>query len=421
MSPEQARGKAVDKRADIWAFGCVLYEMLTGQPAFSGETTTDILGEVVTKNPDLARAPAEVRRLLTMCLAKDPKKRLRDIGDWRLLVEDSAPPASLAPLSSRFRNAAWAVAAGAFALIAAGVSFVHFREKPPEQRVERFSLAAPEGADFSNLSRLPAISPDGRHVAFSTTAGLWVRDLDALNARMLTSAPDTIYPFWSPDSQWIGFFTQSKLEKIAVGGGPPMTICDAPIARGGTWSEKGIIVYALANTGLFRVPVAGGTPESLTKVDDASGHVSDRLPWFLPDGRRFLYTARNNDPEKTRVYVGSIDARPGSQTGKAVLTAASNVVYLPPVPPSQGYLLFVRDHTLMAQPFDPSKAQTTGDPVNVAEEVDFLTAVSQGQFSASQNGTLVYTSGAVGQNKQLTWFDRSGTRSAQLALPRTQP
>jgi eukaryotic-like serine/threonine-protein kinase len=425
MAPEQAKGKTVDKRADIWSFGVVLYELLTGERLFQGEDVSDTLAQVLTKEPDLARAPAQTRKLLRRCLEKDPKKRLRDIGEAGYFLEEPRRPEIAAPPRRR-RSVVdifgWAVAV--LALVALG--YVGHRHYTEEIRVMRVSLLTPEKADLSSPLYIPAISPDGRHVAFVALAdgqrALWVRDLDGLNARLLPGTNNAVYPFWSPDSRWVGFFDGSKLKKIDITGGPALTVCEVAQGAGGTWNQDDVIVYASNLGGLFRVSASGGMPAAVSELDRAGGEIDSRYPWFLPDGRHFLYVARNADPQETRIYVDSVDAKPGSRTRREILAAASNAVY------ASGYLLFARESTLMAQPFDAAKARTTGDAVPIAEQIDYLPNGVAGRFSASQNGTLVYSSGASsGAQSRLTWFDRGGKAlgtvgsPAEMQWPRVSP
>jgi len=409
MAPEQARGKIVDKRADIWAFGVVLYEMITGRPPFLGEDVSHTLASVILKEPDLDAIPPRIRRVLKRCLRKDPNERLRDISGIELLLEEQ-PAESTPQPGVRWR---WIIATaliGAVALGAGAVAFRHMREEPP--RVMKLSLSTPERANFNIRGSIPQISPDGRHVVFAPPidgkSDLWVRDLDDLQVRLLPGTSGATYPFWSPDSRWVGFFTNDKLKKIDVTGGPPLTICDVAGGRGGTWNQYGTIVYGSYQNGLLRVPAAGGTPVVLHA--GGLGHV-ERHPWFLPDGRHFLYTYTNGG-----VYEDSIDARPGVSTAKQLLADDTNAVFEPPLGSSPGYLLFLRERTLMAQPFDAAKIQTTGDPMPVAENVAFVSPPAGGQFSVSRTGTLVYAPEAL-RNKQLTWFDRNGKAVGTLGMP----
>jgi Tol biopolymer transport system component len=425
MAPEQAKGKAVDKRADIWSFGVVLYELITGERLFTGDDVSDTLAQVLTKEPDLQRVPAQARSLLRRCLEKDPKTRLRDIGEARFLLSPERDGV-VVPVTaySRRRLAIGVAALGWIAALA--LAYVAYRHYTEEVRVMKFSLLMPVRADMSSPLYIPAISPDGRHVAFVAIMdgqrALWIRDLDGLNTRRLPGTENAVFPFWSPDSRWVAFFDTLKLKKIDVTGGPPLTVCDATRGAGGTWSTYGVIVYATNLGGLFRVSAAGGTPARLSEPDSSAREQDHRYPWFLPDGRHFLYVARTAEMQLSQVYVESIDAKPGTKTRRQVLTANSNVVYV------NGYILFMRERTLMAQPFDARNAQTTGDAVPIAEQVDNIVTGGTGKFSASQNGTLIYTSGAgLGARSQLTWLDRVGKTlgsigtADEMQWPRVSP
>jgi Tol biopolymer transport system component len=415
MPPEQAKGKDVDRRADIWAFGVVLYEMLTGRLAFRGETITDVLAAVVKEEPDMTQVPAEVRRLLKVCLEKDPKLRLQWIGDWKLLLDDARP----ASPQQRANRIPWVVAA-AFALVALGTGVAYFRHTPEQPRSFRVSMHPPEKAFFAPGGH--AVSPDGRHVAFVATVNgkdsLWVRDLDSLISRQLAGTESASNPFWSPDSRFVAFFADGKLKKIEATGGPALSLCDTGFnPAGGSWSQHDVIVFSSdIKTGLFRVSAAGGVPAAVTKLDQAFAETTHAWPWFLPDGRHFLYTATSIDKAKTAMYVEDIEAKPGSNGRRRVLGVNSNAVYVSP-----GYLMFVRDGTLMAQPADAANAQPSGDPIPIADRVDFLdlgyaSPIFRGQFSVSQNGVLIYTSG-LAQDRLLTLFDRSGKAVGTVGGP----
>lgn len=394
----------------------MLYEMVTAKRLFDGPTVSDSMAAILTKEPDLTAVPAKIRRVLARCLEKDPKKRLRDISGVDFLLDDVGPAAT---------SRVWMpwIAAAVLLLSTLGLGFIAWRSYTAEPQVLRMTLQMPEKAQFGAASDIPMISPDGRHVAIAATVnaktGLWLRDLDALAARLLPGTYDASWPFWSPDSRWVAFFAGGKLKKIDVTGGPALTLCDVADGRSGTWNKEDLIVYGITPGGLFRVPAAGGTPTPLSVPDAAVGENNHRASWFLPDGRHFLYTARSRtDAQKTRIYVDSIDAKPGSKTRREILAADSNAVYVPRMSGNRGDLLFVRETTLMAQPFDAANARTTGDAVPVAEHVDYLQANSQGQFSASQNGILVYTSGASFRGiMQLAWFDRTGKPSGTVGSP----
>jgi serine/threonine protein kinase/Tol biopolymer transport system component len=409
MSPEQARSKPVDKRTDVWAFGVVLYEMLTGEKMFEGETVSDTLAQILTKEPDLSRVPQKLRKLLSRCLQKDPTKRLRDIGDVQFLLDEDAPHEI--PKSKKTLSAKLSLLLAAAAIISAVVvGFTSYRRffttDTARPNALRLSLLLPERATLNDGS-VPALSPDGRWLAIAAIVNgqqaLWVRELNGLGARLLAGTDGATYPFWSHDSQWIGFFTVAgKLKKIKVVRGPAITICDAPAGRGGTWNQNNVIVYAI-NTlggGLFRVSAAGGTPVQISHANIDPGEAGHRGPWFLPDGRHFIYTARAVDSEGARVYVADVESTDPKKERRAVLSADSNAIYVPP-----GYLLFVRDRTLMAQAFHATRFQTIGDAIPLADGVDYH-GTSTYAFSASDTGVIAYLSGA--RNAQMSWFDRAG-------------
>jgi eukaryotic-like serine/threonine-protein kinase len=406
MSPEQARGKPVDKRTDIWAFGVVLYEMLTGERIFEGETMSDTLAQVLTKEPNLSRVPQKLRRLLSRCLQKDPTKRLRDIGDVRFLLDEDAPPEVPKNKNALSATALMLAAAAIIATVVLGITSYRrfFTPDTPQPNALKLSLLLPDRATFNDGS-VPALSPDGRWLAISAIVNgqqaLWVRELNGHGARLLAGTDGAMYPFWSPDSRWIGFFTAAgKLKKIDVARGPAIMICDAPAGRGGTWNQNDVIVYALNGPGLFRVAAGGGTPVQISRTDAEPGEPGHRGPWFLPDGRHFVYTARAINSENARVYVADVQSADPIKERHVVLAADSNAIYVPP-----GYLLFVRDRALMAQAFNAASFQTSGDAIPLAEGVDYHNT-STYAFSASNTGVIAYLSGA--RNAQMTWFDRAG-------------
>ncbi|MBI3694947.1 MAG: serine/threonine-protein kinase [Acidobacteria bacterium] len=334
MPPEQAKGKPVDRRADIWAFGVVLFEMLTGQQLFAGETAGDTLAAVIKDEPKWDRLPEStppaIRKLLRRCLDRDPRRRLRDIGEARLVIEDvmaGAPAEEPSPrprVSASPRLAVSWVVAGALLISTLVLAFLYFGETPPAERVMRYSVPAPEKASIHSF----AISPDGRYLAIAATAQgkryLWVRALDALQPQLLPGTEEAANPFWSPDSRWIGFFAQGKLKKIAVSGGPAQTLCDAAAGRGGAWNRDGVILFAPSPTGpLFRVSAVGGVPVQVAKAEGGGTH---RNPVFLPDGRRFLYQVTGGTADKAGVHVASLDG----VAPRRVLADISNVAYAPP-------------------------------------------------------------------------------------------
>jgi serine/threonine protein kinase len=419
MSPEQAKGKPVDKRADIWAFGVVLYELLTGRHLFQRETASDTLAAVLKEEPDWKRIPVKVQTLLRHCLEKDPKRRLRDIGDMHLLLE----PASV-PLQT---HRPWLAggAAAVFLVALAALSLIHFREKPLVSPPIQFQIFTSGSLHQNNPF---AVSPDGHHLAFSATdpAGilrLAIRDLDSLEIRALSNSyPAVVKPhggaspfFWSPDSRSIGFQSGSKLAKIEISGGPAQTLCDVQGTMvGGSWNRDGVIVFSDTGKGLMQVSAAGGVASPLTTLDRSRKETVHVLPSFLADGRHFLYERASSIPENSGIYIGSLDTKPEKQDSRRLLETTSGPVYVPSSGSDSGEVLFLRQGTLMAQPFDVHRLEPSGEAVPVAEQVGSY--LDYGLFSASDNGVLVYRSGA-GQDFQLTWLNQKGRVLGTVAEP----
>jgi eukaryotic-like serine/threonine-protein kinase len=419
MSPEQAKGKPVDKRADIWAFGVVLYELLTGGHLFQRETVADSLAAVLKDELDWNLIPVKVRPLLQHCLERDPKRRLRDVGDMHLLLESAS-----VPLKTHRPWFAWSVAT-VFFVAGGALSLIHFRERPLVPAPVQFQISPPGSLPQGDAF---AVSPDGRHLAFAATgsdgvARLWIRDLESLEVRALSDS----YPvrvvhhrvvppfFWSPDSRFIGFQAGRKLAKIEISGGPAQTLCDVQgIVVGGSWNRDGVIVFADNTRGLMQVSAAGGVASPLTTFDPSRNEVVHVLPSFLPDGRHFLYLRAARTPENSGIYVGSLHNKPEEQDSRRLLASTSGPVYVPSSDSDFGHVLFLRRGTLMAQPFDAHRLKLSGEAVQVAAQVGSF--IDYGLFSASGNGVLVYRS-AVGQNYQLTWLDRQGRLLGTVAEP----
>jgi Tol biopolymer transport system component/predicted Ser/Thr protein kinase len=406
MAPEQARGKVVDKRADIWSFGVLLHELLTGKRLFQGEDVTETLASVVKEQPDLGRVPAKIRPLIARCLEKDPKKRLRDIGDvWQLL--EATPATSVVP--ERARPLPWLLAAAL--AIGVGVAlWAPWRTAPPAPHPLRFQIYPPEKTTFAGaLDNPPAMSPDGRQVAFTALgqdgrARIWIRDLNALDARVLDGTEEAKALFWSPDSRFIGFRSAGELKRIAASGGPTQTVCACLAVLAPAWSKEGLIVFGNSQ-GMMKVPAEGGAVTQLTAVDPSRGDLIHLMPSFLPDGHHFLYFRASGMPENQGVYIGSIDAKPEQQPLQRVLETIAWYA-------GSGRLLLWRDPVLplMTQAFDVDKLKPTGEPIQAVER-----AVSMP--SASANGVLAY--GGAGAALQLTWFDRQGKPVGTIGAPVT--
>ena len=410
MSPEQAEGKPADQRADIWGFGVVLYEMLSGRHCFDGKTVSHILVHVIEQEPDWARLPASLpgglRDLLKRCLEKDPARRLRDIGDVRLLLQGMAeqPPASTQSV-----HAATAARHGIhqrwlwlglvlFFLSTAALGALYFWPKPaPHAGVIRFEIAHAGDLVFSDNF---ALSPDGRSLAFIPTnrAQLWIRSMDGLDPRPIqgTEAVGGAI-FWSPDSRYIVFWSDGKIEKVDAAGGPALKLCDMPVPMlGGFWTPDDKIVFSLNRaSGLMQIPASGGSPVPLTNLTG----LEQRHPYasLLPDGLHFLYS-RTTTPATGEIYLGSLDAKPGQQTARKVLPDSRAPAFMQ-TDSGAGYILFRRGSTLMAVRFDAKRLDIIGEPVPLIEQVS--------NFSISSNGLLAYRTGG-GQGQQLVWFDRIG-------------
>jgi eukaryotic-like serine/threonine-protein kinase len=427
MSPEQARGKPVDKRADIWAFGVVLYEMLTGRQLFSGETVSDTLAATLKEEPGLEKIPAKVRPLLRSCLEKNPSRRLRDIGDaWRLL--ETLPGSTPARTVSSW--IVWFVAA-VFVVAFTALFMIHFRDKPPvPSNAMRFQIPFPDNV-APGFYRDFALSPDGRFLVFSASGPdgvprLWLRRLDSSESRPLDGTESSgwaIRMFWSPDSRFIAFVVDGKLKKIDVDGGPPQTMCDLAAVGGlasslfalrplgGSWSRNGLILLGTQG-GVVRVSVADGSVSPVTKPDPARGEGMHGFPTFFPDGDHFLYLSLSNTLEKSGIYIGSLNTGPDEQQIKRIATTEHGFVYVPSQGSDPGWLLFLRDQTLLAQPLDEKRLEAIGEPLPIADPVGSLAFF--GFFSASTNGVLIFRSN---DSNQMIWVDRTGRELNRIGEP----
>jgi dipeptidyl aminopeptidase/acylaminoacyl peptidase len=402
MSPEQARGEPVDHRADIWAIGCVLYEMLAGRPAFEGSGVSDILSRVLRTEPDWSRLPGTVspavRRLVGRCLEKNVKKRRQSAGDVRLDLEETLAEPDAAPISrargSPWMHLAW-IASAAVAVLLAIPAVEHLRERPQQQmRLQLVTPATPDPRHF-------ALSPDGRSMAYVAIESdgvrrLHVRALDGADGRPLVGTEGARYPFWSPDSRSIGFFASDRLRRIAVAGGPVADLAPATNPLGGAWNSDGTILYAPGSTSpLWRVPDTGGMPREVAEFE--TGQVNHRWPTFLPDGRRFLFYAAG-EPAASGLYLGSLDDGAITRLGPADDRVA---VFVEP-----DHVVFVQQGALVARRLDGARAAVMGDLVTLVPAPDDIAAGIAG-LSASSSGTLAYREGLLA-GRRLAWFDRQG-------------
>jgi serine/threonine protein kinase/Tol biopolymer transport system component len=429
MAPEQIEGLEADARTDIFAFGALLFEMLTGRPAFEGKTRASLLGAILKDEPPpVSRvqpvAPATLDRIISTCLAKDPDDRYQSARDllrdlkWVASGSSDGSGARTVTPSARSTRVAWLVAAlSTIALIATAViALRRTREVTSPAVPAQFTIVAPENMLFggpraggTGIATQLAVSPDGRNIVFvagtTSTYQIWLRPIAGLAARPIPGTEDGAFPFWSPDSRFIGFFAAGKLKKVQITGGPPIVLCDAPLGRGGSWSRENVILFATTSferNGLQRVSSAGGTPTVVTTVDPANREDTHRWPHFLPDGRHFFYTASTGTccpaSKPGTIRIGSLDPADPTIT---LLQAESSVSY------ASRHLLYARDGTLIALPFDPEARQPTGDAFPLAERVGWEGS-RYVSASVSENGTLVYGQGSSLGAQQLTWFDRAG-------------
>jgi eukaryotic-like serine/threonine-protein kinase len=415
MSPEQARGHAVDRRADIWAFGVVLFEMLSGRRLFEAGSISDTLAAVLRGDPEWALLPpdipANVRTMLRRSLERDPRRRLRDIGDARLELEQPAPESAVrAP--RRASLVPW-MAAALLAVAFAALAFVHFRERPAPAQVVRFGVAPPQNGSFNTWI---ALSPDGRYLGFTATGSdginrVWLRSLDSMEVRPIGGTERTITFFWSPDSRFLVFESVGKIKKVDLSGGSPQTLCDSPnVLLGGSWNADGVIL-AGSNIGpIVRISSAGGAASPVTRLEPSRGEIDHSDPIFLPDGRHFVYFRLTTRPETSGIYAGDLDTPPERQSLKR-LQATDFSAGFAPAGRGPGHLLFLRDGALMAQAFDASRLETAGEPAPLIEQVG--TNLSRAFFSVSAAGALAYRASA-GRAQELGWFDRGGRLLGQV-------
>jgi Tol biopolymer transport system component len=432
MSPEQARGRPVDKRADIWSFGVLVYELLTGVRAFDGETVSDMLAAVLKTDPDWSRlpddTPASLRRLLIRCLERDPTRRLRDIGEARVALDSrddsgvAMPPtasaaAALAPVPLVRRPLPWMVAAAVCAVAAAVLWSTRPAVMPSGFEL---SIAPPDGAEYqigSNLGGV-VVSPNGTMVAFiaaTADAGqsLWVRSLVRNDARALPQTLGASNPFWSPDGSRLGFFAGGKLRVIDISSGLPEVIADAAAGRGGTWSEDGTIVFSPVGGGaMFRVASTGGQVDPISQLDAARGENAHYWPVFLPDNKTVLYFVRSTIPENNGIYLTHAD---GAGTPTRLLSALSSAAYASSARGGLGYMLWVRDADLLAQHLDIEARALVGPVSTVASNVRVEESQRGLLASVSRTGVLAWAD-ARAANAEFVIVNRDGRQLDRLAV-----
>ncbi len=420
MAPEQLEGRDADARTDIFALGEVIYEMATGKPTFSGKSRASLIASILTNDPPpmsqhQPMAPLALERVVKKCLAKDPDERWQNASDLaselKWIAEGGSQTASIAASAAPAKKdrLGWLVAAASLVLLLGG-GFLWWNSAHRAQAPMYFHAAVPFAASGV------ALSPDGKTVALTAYSSqlndyaLWTYEVGGQRTNLLDGTQGAAHPFWAPDGKYIGFFSDGKLKKIEPTGGKAQVICAAPNGRGGTWNRDGVILFSPdALHGISRVSAAGGAPVDITTIDLARHETSHRWPVFLPDGKHFLFMVANfaGNPEVNAIAVGSID----SAEKHIVVPASSNAVYVEP-----GYLLYLRDRTLVAQPFNVKTFAVTGEPRALTDDVLFYSQVYRAVFDASRD-VLVTQTGKAASLSELTWFDRNGKAQGKLSTP----
>jgi eukaryotic-like serine/threonine-protein kinase len=429
MAPEQLEGHEADARTDIFAFGAMVYEMITGRRAFEGRSQASLIGAILERDPIPPSAlqpasPTSIDHVITRCLAKDPGERWQTASDLRhelSWIARSDSPIHAVPQPGAATRSTWALGAAVIFLLstlALGGLAIHQVRSATKPAVVRFFVFPPEKNTFASgvpavTAAVGSISPDGTRLSFTAIDNsgkslLWIRRLDSLAAQPLAGTDGAYLPFWSPDGRWIAFFGDGKLRKVDSAGGPPQTLGEAPAGRGGTWSQDGAtILFAPNNTGpLFRVLPAGGQPVAVTKLTPSQ--TSHQFPAFLPDGRHFVFSAQGGTGNGG-IFVGSLDA--GEPT--RLMAADTSAVYAPP-----GYLLFMREGTLLGQAFNAGALQLEGDPFPMGDDKVATDFANSPAFSISNTGVLSYRLGSGSHGLQLGWYDRAGKLLDTIGAPR---
>jgi Tol biopolymer transport system component len=422
MAPEQLEGKDADARSDVWALGCLLYEMATGLRPFAGSSQASLISSIMKDEPRsvaelVPLSPTALEKVIRACLAKDPDERLQTVHDARLHLQwiaesgSQTGAAAIAPVVRRRPAALLLPAAAAVLLVATaalGLLFAHERARP--EPMLQAAIPAPTGTRLELQARQPGppvLSPDGRTVAMVARAGgkpqmLWVRPLDAAEARALPGTEGAAYPFWSPDGLSLGFFAGGKLRRVDPAGGPPETICDAPVGKSGDWAADGTIIFAPGNLDpIHRVSASGGASTAVTAVDTTNGENSHRFPRFLPDGKHFIYFVRSDLSQGQSggaIRLASLE----NDESRLLVRSEAQAQYV------SGHLLFVRGGALMAQRFDTGSLKLVGDPAPVVDAVHVIAAAGLGLYTAAAEGTLLYMPPSEDQVSELVLLDRSG-------------
>ena len=427
MAPEVLQGAEADARSDIFSLGCLLYEILTGRRAFDGKSQLSVLTAILEKDPELLShivptSPPALEHVVKSCLEKNPDDRFQTAQDVRRQLKwiaESGAQSNAAARATKSSRLPWIIASAAV-LAAIGLGGAYLSVAPRLNPVVRSTILPPPGASFVTMvpaSGPPVISPDGALLAFSARDErgkvlLYVRPLTSTTPQPLAGTDDATYQFWSADGRELGFFAQGKLKRVNAKGGPVQDVCEVSNGRGGAWNKDGVILFTpTATAGLMRVPASGGKPEPVTTIDMARGQNSHRFPHFLPDNRHFLYWARSGTGigaglgADQGLLVGALDSR----ETKLILKGVTTATY------ASGYILFLRDQTLLAQPFDASRLELTGEATPIAEHVAVNGATGAPDFSASETGMLVYQTGEATGAWDLLWYGRDGKPAKALA------
>jgi serine/threonine protein kinase len=419
MAPEQLEGAEADARTDIFGLGAVLYEMATGRRAFEGKNKTSLIAAIVSSQPrPLAEVqpltPPALEHVISRCLEKDPDDRwqsAQDVAEELRWISAAGSQASVAaPVAMRRKHRellAWIIAAVAVAAaVPLGISA--YRNRTRVLTPVESAILPPVNSSFVLGEGAMQLSPDGKRLAFLAEVNgqrmLWVRTLANPRPQPLAGTEDASYPFWSPDSRQIAFFANGKLRKIDAAGGPAQSICDAQQGRGGTWNQDNVIIYAIVRDGLYQTRVTGETPVRITAFDASTGEADHRWPWFLPDGKHYLFLARAENPEDSIVWVGTL----GSKDRTRIVQSSGQPAFV------GGKLLYTRNKTLLAQPFDPGSLKLAGESVPLAEGVAYVSGTASANYTA--NATLLVVARNQGK-KQLKWFDELGRETGVAGGP----